>query len=161
MKEERRQVLVMLSEGKITAEQASELLDALGDSVPPRPNPGYAPPRPSMSVNMPRPPYPPRPRRGLDRDLKELMEASIHGVTPDYIREMTNAGFDDLSMKDLIELRIHGVSPEYVQELAALGYTDLSAKEIAELTIHGVSVDFIRGMREAGYTDIGAEAMVA
>jgi hypothetical protein len=33
----------------------------------------------------------------------------IHGVTPAFIRELRQAGFDDVPVDKLVDMRIHGV----------------------------------------------------
>ena len=90
MSAEQRKILDMLAEGKITAEEADRLFEALGAEIEqeeegereraedvsvaaesgpsPRPNPRPNP-QPSPNVEI----------RG---DLDEMMEMKIHGVTP-------------------------------------------------------------------------------
>ena len=42
----------------------------------------------------------------------------IHGVTPDFIREMRDMGYAKLSIEELVRLRIHGATPAFIREHA-------------------------------------------
>jgi hypothetical protein len=86
---------------------------------------------------------------GLNASTSQLIDLRIHGVTPDYMREMEQAGYHGLSVQNYIDLRIHGVSPEFVRDLKAAGY-DLSAQQVIELRIHGVSSDYLRDLKAYG-----------
>lgn len=138
MDAERQQILEMLANGKITPEQAGQLLDA----VEPDELAGadeWAAPRQELRQS--------RPRRRATPELRKLAAASMHGVTSQYIAEMRAAGYDDLTVEQLIELRIHGVNPDFVQEIREAGYTDLSPEDLVQLRISGVNADYLREMR--------------
>src|SRR3954468_11072257 len=79
MVDETRQILEMLSNGTLTAEQAAELLDALDD------RPATPPPPPRRAPSREREH---RKRLRMNPALEKLAEARLHGVDADYIREM-------------------------------------------------------------------------
>src|SRR5436190_2592218 len=87
---------------------------------------------------------------GLHASTRQLMELSNHGITLQYVHEMQQSGYKDLSASDYIELRNHGVEPRFLQEVATLGY-DVRASEIVQLRNHGVNTDFLADLKEAGY----------
>jgi hypothetical protein len=39
----------------------------------------------------------------------------IHGVTPEFIREIRAAGFDNVSPETLVRMKIHGIGADYVR----------------------------------------------
>ena len=41
--------------------------------------------------------------------INELAQIKIHGVTPEFARQMKALGYDNLSINKLTELKIHGV----------------------------------------------------
>jgi hypothetical protein len=41
--------------------------------------------------------------------VDQLVSTKIHGVTPDFIRQMKDRGVKDLSIEQPISLRIHGL----------------------------------------------------
>jgi hypothetical protein len=155
MIDETRQVLEMLAAGTITPDQAAELLDAMDDREP-QPTPVHARPRGERQRERGR-------RRGernrehrshraiRDSALAELAEARLMGVTPEYIRDLQEAGFAIQNLKELTELRTHGVDAEFIEEMRNLGFTDLDTGELIELKISGVDEDFLREMHELGY----------
>lgn len=149
---ERVQVLEMLVSGRLTVEQADQLLDALAESG------STHTAAPMVRPDAPEPPVwrearrtgrrPPSSQRGLSRS--QLVEFKIHGVTPEYIRAMGEIGLDNLSPERLIELRTHGVAPAYVREMRELELGDLTAERLVELHMHGVTPDYVREMRACG-----------
>ncbi|HEX5043954.1 MAG TPA: hypothetical protein VFV75_13670 [Candidatus Polarisedimenticolaceae bacterium] len=90
----------------------------------------------------------------------ELVATKIHGVTPSYIRQMRKSGWD-LSLDDYQANRIHGVTPQFIAEMRELGYRDLSADDLLSFRIHGVTREFIRELRELGYDDVEADDLIA
>jgi hypothetical protein len=41
-------------------------------------------------------------------------------------------------------MRIHGVSPDFVRELQGLGYRGVPVEDLVAMRIHGVTIDFVR-----------------
>ncbi|HKI06661.1 MAG TPA: M56 family metallopeptidase [Thermoanaerobaculia bacterium] len=89
-----------------------------------------------------------------------LMELALHDVSLDFVRQMKELDYGDVSLDRLVEFRIHGVSPEFVRGMADSGYRQLPAERLVEFRIHGVNPDFVRGMVDAGYRDLPADRLV-
>jgi beta-lactamase regulating signal transducer with metallopeptidase domain len=89
----------------------------------------------------------------------ELVALRIHGVTPEYAREMT-AIFGAVTLDDLVAFRIHGVTPESARSLKAL-FGKLSPDDAVALRIHGADPEFVQGFRDAGYASLSADDAVA
>jgi hypothetical protein len=140
MGEERLQVLEMLAAGKITAGQADELLDALGDTASPRREE-------QVWIRGEH-----RELRGTQRamtpTIKKLTEARMHGVTRTFVDEMRAAGYGDLSLDELIELRTHSVDAKFVREMRDIGLVNLSPHQLVELRMYGVDAEYIREMQD-------------
>jgi hypothetical protein len=56
-------------------------------------------------------------------------------------------------------MRIHGVSPEFVRELQALGYNRVPVEELVSMRIHGVTIDYAKKMK-AGYGGVTVDELV-
>src|SRR4051794_41127783 len=131
MSEERRQVLEMLAAGKVTVEQANQLLEALGAAGRP------------TDTGEPRAPAHQRERaaqRGRPADAyfsnlaaDQLVELRDHGVSPAFVRQMRELGFTDLSPNDLVKLRDHGVTPAFIRDMRELGLGELAPDELVEM----------------------------
>ena len=77
---------------------------------------------------------------------KELISLRAMGVTPSYIKQISDAGYKNLTAKDLTSLRAMGVTPEFIKSLADAGYTNLSVKDLTRMAAVGVNADFIRDL---------------
>ena len=97
---------------------------------------------------------------GYDLSLDRLVEFHIHGVSPEFVKEMLDLGYDNLSEKKLVEMKIHNVSPNFVRELKKWGIKDLSSSELVTMSIHGIDPGYIKGFHELGYDNIGSSKLV-
>ena len=91
-----------------------------------------------------------------DLTFDEVIQLGIHGISPDYIKELTES-FDDLDFDHLVQLAIHGVDPGFVKEVRGAGFGDLSVEQVVQMAIHGVSVETVKGWKEAGIGGFGSE----
>ncbi len=87
---------------------------------------------------------------GLRASTSQLVDLRIHGVSLEYVREVQQAGYRNLSAQDFIDMRIHGVTTAFIGDLKSAGY-NLTSAQIIELRIHGVTTDFVRELKNAGY----------
>ncbi|MCP5094143.1 MAG: DUF2089 domain-containing protein, partial [Chloroflexi bacterium] len=118
--DERRMILEMLSNGKITADEASKLFDALTVSDAKAKVKETAVPK---IPQMPRfvPPVPPVP---------PVHHHDPRYITPAYAEAIAQAGLPDLDKDQLWQLQIHHVTANYVRQLLALGLPDLDINAI-------------------------------
>ena len=96
---------------------------------------------------------------GYDVDLDKLIAMKVQGVTPDYARAMSEAGFGKLSADDLVACKIQGVTPEYLTELKEKGLTVKSVHEAISFRIFGVTPEFVAGMKAAGFDGLSSEEL--
>jgi hypothetical protein len=65
----------------------------------------------------------------------------IHGVSPEFIREVRSTGFKDISLSKLVEFRIHGVDKEYIEfakDLLEKRGREATPSRIVSMKIHGI-----------------------
>ena len=64
------------------------------------------------------------------------------------------------TLEPLIELRDHGVTPAYVRQLSEQGYKGLAADDLRRSRDHGITPEYVRAMQEAGYTALPMEQLI-
>ena len=69
--------------------------------------------------------------------VDELVGFRIHGVTPDFVREVNALGYRDVAAADLVAMRIHGVSPRWMRTQLAQGGARPGIDELVQRRIHG------------------------
>ncbi len=125
-----------------------------------------------------------------DLTVDNLIAMKVQGITPQYVREMREAGFNT-SPGELIAMKVQGITPEYVKRVRAggwkdatlgqiiamkvqdidpaearefqreLGVKDLSLGHLIAFKVQGITPDYIRGMRAAGIRDLSPGQIVA
>ena len=95
-----------------------------------------------------------------DLTVDEIIALKIHGITPDYIRELRAAGIE-ASNPELVALKIHQVTPEYVRGLTAAGLTNLHVRDYLAAKIQGITPEFIQGIRSHGFKDLTLRQLIA
>jgi beta-lactamase regulating signal transducer with metallopeptidase domain len=92
-------------------------------------------------------------------DIDLLIRARDHGVTPEYISEFRQMGYN-ISLEQAIRLMDHGVSVEFIQTIKKEGFGVISVDKATELIDHGVTVDFIHRVRAAGFPKLTLEQAI-
>ena len=95
-----------------------------------------------------------------DLTVDQIISLKIHGVTPDYIRELRAAGVE-ATAPDLVALKIHEITPEYVRGLTAAGLANLRVHDYLAAKIQGVTPEFIQGIRSHGFKDLTLRQLIA
>ncbi|MCI5046917.1 MAG: hypothetical protein MRY59_05405 [Aquisalinus sp.] len=96
------------------------------------------------------------------RDIDQLVEAKIHGVTQEYAEEIATAypGLDALSLDQLIEFRIHGIDADWLRGLQGAGFGTLQPHKLVEARIHGISVAYTEEIAAAGFPGLAFEDLL-
>jgi hypothetical protein len=61
----------------------------------------------------------------------------IHGVTPQFIKELKELGYGNLREERLVQFRIHGVNADFIRDAQAAGFKDMTPEDLVDLSIHG------------------------
>src|SRR5579884_2836832 len=103
MSEEWQRVLKMLESGRVTVEQANQLLEALGEEQSVRGSERPTPSQPaSRSIHH-------QTQRTPRFTTAQLIQLSNHGVDASFIREMVALGYNEMRFDDLIRLSDHDI----------------------------------------------------
>jgi uncharacterized protein (TIGR03435 family) len=89
----------------------------------------------------------------------DLISFKIHGVTADYARSLQDIGFTP-SLSEILSMRIHGVTSEYAQALRAAGFTNLTMDELLSGRIHGLTPEFISSLQDLGFSTLSFEQAI-
>jgi hypothetical protein len=184
MSEGRAQILEMLVAGRVTVEQAEQLLEALDGPSPSAPRgaeaQAAAQPRGDEHTedffatltteqlvalrdsDVSRAFVEHMRAAGLNAlSVEDLIELHDEGITPHFVLDLREAGLADLTPNQLVELYCHGVDAAYVRELRALGLAGATPDQLVEMYDHGVDAAFVREMRGLGYIDLTPSKWVA
>jgi hypothetical protein len=184
MSEERAQILEMLVAGRVTVEQAEQLLAAL-DAPFPSASRGAAAQAAGQQrgdghtqdffasltdeqlvalrdSDVSRAFIEQMRAAGLNTlSVEELIELHDEGITPPFVLDLREAGLANLSRDQLGELYCHGVDAAYVREVRALGLAGATPDQLVEMYDHGVDAAFVREMQALGYIDLTPRKWVA
>lgn len=83
--------------------------------------------------------------------VDKLIEAKEHGVTVEFIKELQQMGYKDLTLDQAIQLKDHGIDADFIRDMQKMGYTDMPLGKAVKLRDHGVDPDFIRSIRALGF----------
>jgi beta-lactamase regulating signal transducer with metallopeptidase domain len=95
-----------------------------------------------------------------DLTVEQVIALKIHGVTPEYIRDLRAVGVDADSQQ-LVSLSIHQVTPEFVRELKAAGLSNLDVQDYLAARIQGITPEFIRSIRGHGFKDLTIHQLIS
>jgi hypothetical protein len=98
---------------------------------------------------------------GYDVDLDKYIAMKVQGITPEYAREMAQAGFGKPSADNLIALKVQGVTPDYLSKLHAGGLEPTSISDLISYRIFNVTPEFLAGMKAAGFDSIPPSKLIA
>src|SRR5215469_146554 len=184
MSEQRAQILEMLVAGRVTVEQAEQLLAALDGPSPSASRGAVAQAAAQQrgdehtedffasltaeqlvalrDSDVSRAFVEQMRAAGLNAlSVEDLIELHDEGVTPRFVLDLREAGLADLTRDQLIELYCHGVDGAYVRELRALGLAGATPDQLVGMYDHGVDAAFVREMQGLGYIDLTPSKWVA
>jgi len=97
---------------------------------------------------------------GYEPTKREVEEIAIFRITPEFLREMENAGYPKLSLREAVNFRVGRVDAAYIKQMRELGYTNLSARQLADAAILGITPAYIRRLAEKGYKGVPLAKLV-
>ena len=80
--------------------------------------------------------------------VDELIAMKIQGVTPEYVREIHELGFEP-TPDELVGMRVQGITSEYVREMRAFD-SHLNIDELIGMKVQGVTPEYIREFHDLG-----------
>lgn len=169
--EERIKILEMVAAGKLTVEQASQLMDTLGTKsatdATKRPDQGQRPGGYTQETLGRIRGY----RKSGETVLTEAGLANLpardiaalknYGVDADYIRALQEAGLANLSVRQVISLYNYGIDANYVRALQEAGLADLTVRQVISLYNYGVDADDVSALREDGVAGPTVERLLS
>jgi hypothetical protein len=153
--DERRRVLEMVAEGKISVDQGATLLDALGEDGPPAGEKAGNDLGSELLGAI---------TRAIDADttrlirgkkikhkppgrsVDQILSFASQGVSPEYVRAIRDL-FDEVSADDIVSLSSMGVRADYVREIRNL-FDDIDADDFIAMSSMGVNAAYVRDMQD-------------
>ena len=140
--EERRKILEMVAAGKLTVEQASQLMDKLGTK--------------SATDAAKRPDQGQRSGGYTQETLGRIRGYRKSGDTV-----LTEAGLANLPARQIAALKNYGVDADYIRALQEAGLADLTVRQVISLYNYGVDADDVRALREDGVAGPTVERLLS
>ncbi len=167
---ERIKILEMVAAGKLSVEQASELMDILGAKSATDAEKQSDQELRATEYNQEAMGRIRGYRRDGDRGLRavglpnltaeEIGALKMYGVGTNYVKAMLETGLSDLTVKQIISLKNYGINANYVRSLLETGLGDLSPDQIISLKNYGVSAEYIRSLLETGLSDLTVKQII-
>jgi bla regulator protein BlaR1 len=85
-------------------------------------------------------------------DLDDIIQMRAVGVTPDYVQQVTSAGYANLDADDLVQARALGITPDYLRAVRATGVRP-TLEELIELKTMNISPEELRRLHTSGRLD--------
>ena len=140
--EERIKILEMVAAGKLTVEQASQLMDKLGTKsttdAAKRPDKGQ--------------------RSG---GYTQETIGRIRGYRKSGDTVLTEAGLANFPARQIAALKNYGVDADYIRALQEAGLADLTVRQVISLYNNGVDADDVRALREDGVAGPTVERLLS
>ena len=140
--EERIKILEMVAAGKLTVEQASQLMDKLGTK-----STTDAAKRPDQGQ-----------RSG---GYTQETIGRIRGYRKSGDTVLTEAGLANLPARQIAALKNYGVDADYIRALQEAGLADLTVRQVISLYNYGVDADDVRASREDGVAGPTVERLLS
>ncbi|HEY1575709.1 MAG TPA: M56 family metallopeptidase [Terracidiphilus sp.] len=145
----------------VSNHSADQLAMSIASAVSPQQSDAQSESTPKGSPTQPHTDYIDRMKAaGYDVDLDKLIAMKVQGVTPEYAREMANAGFGKLSADDLIACKVQGVNPETIAEMKKQGLEVNNVQDAISFRIFSVTPEFVSGMKAAGFDGLTSKELV-
>ena len=129
--EERKKILEMVASGRLTVEQADQLMDLFSTK---------------STTDAEK-----RPEGQRTGEYTREFMGRIRGYGK-VVDKGLRVG--ELTAREITSLKNNGVDTDYVRALMDLGLPDLTVKQIIDLRNYGIDGDYIRGLQEAGIADL-------
>jgi hypothetical protein len=140
--EERIKILEMVAAGKLTVEQASQLMDKLGTK-----STTDAAKRPDQGQ-----------RSG---GYTQETIGRIRGYRKSGDTVLTEAGLANFPARQIAALKNYGVDADYIRALQEAGLADLTVRQVISLYNYGVDADDVRALREDGVAGPTVERLLS
>ena len=70
---------------------------------------------------------------GFKPDSEELIGMKVQGVTPEYVKSLQAAGFNDLDADEIIGAKVQGITPEFIEKARKHGFQNLTLDKLISL----------------------------
>jgi len=164
-KEERIKILEMVAAGKLSVEQAGELMDILaeksGTDAEQRPEEGQRAGEYNQEAMGRIRGYGKTLDRGLRATgLKWDKPDKMYGVDASYARALRETGLTNLTAEEIGALKMYGIGANYVKALREAGLGDLTVKQVISLYNYGINADYVRALLETGLDDLTMKQII-
>jgi hypothetical protein len=87
---------------------------------------------------------------GFNLGMEDLVKARIFKINAEFVRQVSQMGFEKEPCESLVKMQIFKVTPEFITEMRNEGLTNLQVEELVKLRIFKIDTEFIRQAKADG-----------
>ncbi len=99
-------------------------------------------------------------RMGVHPSTGNLITFRALDITPDWVKELRDAGVSGLSGDQIVPLKALKVDERYLRDLASVGYAHLWAHELVTLKAMKIDSAYVKYLNAHGFKNIPVEKLI-
>ncbi|HEY9196873.1 MAG TPA: M56 family metallopeptidase [Mucilaginibacter sp.] len=97
---------------------------------------------------------------GYNLTASQLHSFKNFNITPEYIIDLQNLGYNNIPATSLLSLKMSKITPEYIKAFQSVGYNKIPLNSLTLFKSQGITADLIKDFNAIGYTNIEPSTLV-
>ncbi|MEO3403245.1 M56 family metallopeptidase [Mucilaginibacter sp. CAU 1740] len=88
-----------------------------------------------------------------------LLSLKMSKITPEYIKSFQSVGYNKIPLNSLTLFKSQGITPDLIKDFSAIGYTNIEPSTFVQFRAKEITPEFIKGFSELGFKNIPANQL--